>query len=68
MNANATGAWQAVQLRASAWSFASRLAFGSSSSKYCAWNTGLLNELSWRDCMCCSTVRGWQIAQVELAQ
>src|SRR5512139_2066668 len=47
--AQATGAWQAVQLLASSTSDGSRLARGSSSSKYCAWKSGFRNELSWCD-------------------
>jgi hypothetical protein len=44
--AKATGAWQAVQERASLASAGSRLAIGRSISKYCAWKMGLVKERS----------------------
>ena len=68
LNAQATGAWHAVQARASSTSSGSRLARGSSSSKYCAWKSGFLKELSWCDAACCSYVRAWHPAHVWLGQ
>ena len=56
--ANATGAWHAVQERASLASSGSRLALGRIISKYCAWKTGLVNDRSWCDWSCWSSVRG----------